>query len=478
MIIEHDDRRCGTGKTHAAIEVICNQGGKHIFAVERVEVFKERIVQIAGMTPSIATRTISANIDFQFGGQSVCSQIERLAEATPAGADVVVFITHEALKLANFEAFAGLGWTLWIDEVPNILDHQSHRFSLSWQTLDQLYALEPAGTWARVRLRDGAPDVAMLAQDDALQVLRPFHRRVADRRREVLVDIQEWRELSIKGRAVNWHSLWPPYELAYFDRVVMLGNGLQGSTTFQIWQQRFPDVEWQPIPTAGSRPFAPRQVIITYYAENHWASRALFATRQGRRNLNKIAQDIAFRAPDDGHIWMCNDSSSEALARMTGERLRPRKAGSNSYAYANHVTAIYAAKPQPSLRTVYRELEIDPDLHTRWAELETILQFVCRSSIRRPVDNRPIYIRVYDKVQAQYLFDHFRSDPRGHLFPTMVLQNLGFAFDMRDVRPGRKTKVLTLAEQEAKQAAVRARDRERKRRARAKSVGDEHSETG
>lgn len=412
----------------------------------------------------LEVQCIYAKSRFRRDHRTVSAQVEAIPSDCAAH-DIIIFITHEAMKLASFEAFAGQGWTIWIDEVPGVLDHDKHRFYLTWEKLVEFYDLHPEGRWSRVALRDEKLDLSDLAADEGFQALRPFHRRVADPRREVLVDITDWEELAQKGREVSWYSVWSPAELVHFHRVVMLGNALTHSVSYHIWQQKWPDIVWQPI--AGESPsFLPRQVTITYYAEDR-ARRALFNSPQGQRNLAKIAHDIAFRVPADEHIWMCNAADEQCLFRMPGERLSPKKAGSNDYDWATYVSAIYTAKPDPALIGVYERLGIAPDLHTVSAELETILQFVCRSAVRRADDQRPIHIRVYDRRQAEYLLDYFNRDPRSYVWATVVGHDLGFLRDVRNSDPGRPATPMTAAERAQKEEADRIKDRDRKRAERA-----------
>jgi len=413
----------------------------------------------------LEVQCIYAKSRFRRAQRTVSAQVEAIPTDYPAE-DIIIFITHEAMKLASFEAFAGHDWTIWIDEVPGVLDHDKHRFHLTWEKLAEFYDLQPDGRWSRVTLREEKLDLSALAHDDGFQILRPFHRRVIDPRREVLVDITDWEELAQKGREVSWYSVWSPAELVHFDRVVMLGNALTHSVSYHIWQQKWPDIVWQPI--AGQSPsFLPRLVTITYYAEDR-ARRALFNSPQGQRNLAKIAHDIAFRVPASEHIWMCNAADEHCLFKMPGERLSPKKAGSNDYDWATHVSAIYTAKPDPALIGVYERLGIEPNLHTVSAELETILQFVCRSAVRRAGDQSPIHIRVYDRQQAEYLLDYFQRDPRSYVRATLEERDLGFLRDVRDSSPGRPTTPMTAAERAAKANRDKMKDRDRKRDERAK----------
>lgn len=423
--------------------------------------------------------SISADQNYRLQKRSVTESVEAIPDDFAGHNDVVVFITHEALKLASFEGVAGLGWSMWIDEVPDILDHDKHRFCLTWTQLQAMYRLEPcgAGKWSKVSLTEEAPELADLANDDGLEMLRPFHRRVADTRREVFINIPEWKELSIKGRELVWYSLWSPDDLRHFESVTLLGNRLLSSATVAILNAKWPTITWRRIPVVD-RSFAIRRVHITYFAESHCASRALFDTEQGQRNLRKIADDIGFRVPPHAHIWTCNDKDLDHLKGLTGPRLKPRQSGSNSFAHATHATMIYTAKPDPNLRAIYQRLGVTPQSFTQSAEREVILQFMCRTSLRLANNQRELHLWVYDKQQAEYLRECLETDPRSYVICDLTLQNLGFAYDVRDSRPGRRKVVMTLAEAEAKKEADRIKDRYRKRDGRAAKKAAANAESG
>lgn len=468
ITINYDDRACGTGKTYQAIKTICEMGGRHLYVVDRREAIEDRAATFRALSDqrSFVIQTISSKSARHYGQRSVRLQVEAIPEEVAAHADVIVIITHEAMKIADFSAFDGQDWSIWIDEVPSILDNDRHQFELSWETLAAYYDLEEIEQgWSRVRMRDDAPELALLSRDHALGVLRPFHRRVADPRREVFANLTDWSELGQKGRDLGWYSLWSPLELWPFRAIFMLGNSLTHSATFRIWCEQWPEVQWQAM-SATSPPFALRHAIITYYAEAHQASRALFNSPNGQQNLGKIVKHLALRTPSGRHIWSCNPVDEPAFRRLPGIHLKPMQAGSNDYAYADHVTMMYSAKPSPLTRGIYRRIGVDPAWHAISAEFETILQFVCRTSVRSADDNRDIHIQVYDRQQAEYLRDYFQNDPRRYVLPELRLENLGFAYDRRDSRPGRKPVVLTLEEREAKKVADRLKDRDRKRRQR------------
>lgn len=470
--IYYDDGGCGTGKTHRALQAIADRGGRHLFVVDRREAMTEHtrlLRELAWDGPPIRIRCIASSDDRTAVQRGVKAQVEDAAAQHADEANVVIFITHEAMRMVGFEGFANQGWSIWIDEVPSIIDNESHSFFIAWEKLRDFYELEAVDeTWSLVRPLDVDLDVAALAHCDSFELLRPFHRRVGSPNRKVLVNITEWEQLAEKGRQLTWYSVWSPDQLSGFKAVYMLGNALTKSMTFRIWQELAPQIRWEPLPQKHIR-FRHRRAIIHYFAEEHVASRALFLTPEGQRNLRIASQWIAERVPTNRHIWMTNGHTEEFVKALNGcgTRLSPMKAGSNAYEGSTHVTCFYSAKPAPALRSVYRHIGVDPAYHVVSAEYETINQFVCRGSVRNPNDEREIHIYVYDRKQAEYLLAYFADDPRGYVWAEMDLVDLGFAREVRSTKPGPKPRRLSAAERAEADARAKAKDADRQRANRA-----------
>jgi hypothetical protein len=275
---------------------------------------------------------------------------------------------------------------------------------------------------------------------------------------------------------MSWYSVWSPKELTTFDAVFMLGNALMNSLTARLWRRHWPEMQWVAM-EAPVRAFKPRRVKITYFAEGHTASRKLFGADKGKENLQQIARFLKDRGLGEQMIWTCNRPDRTVLRDMPGEWLTPKKAGSNGYSERMYVAAIYTAKLDDSLRLVLERLGLRGQDHIETAEYETILQFVCRGSIREPDDQSDFQIYVYDRRQADYLLAYFRDHASDYvLWPEIVLENLGFAYDVRDSKRGRKPRVLSLAEEAKRKELRRVADRLRKRKARAKIVNSPEAE--
>jgi hypothetical protein len=438
LIYYYTDGACGSGKTYEALSKIALAGGRHLFVVDRKETMFERqatltkiAVESGHYMPNLC---VSSDDDRKGKALGVRRRIHDLATDYAGHPDMCVFITHEGMRMCDFTDFAG--WSIWIDEVPDIMDNETMNIGVSRVIFESLYKLVPILTddgeltgWSEVECRDGGVDLAMIASDDIANGLRAFHRRVLDakatNRRNVIVNGNDWSDFG-GTKLCNWFSLWSPEHVSNFQSVTFLANAFTDSLTFQIMASMWPDIEWMEVKTNGGRNFLKRNVTIHYYTDSHVASRNLFASDGGKENLVKVCEDINKRVGDRPHIWMCNKRDTDSID-LVGRKLSPKQAGSNEYASVNTATCIYTVKPDADQRRVYELLGVDPAYYTETNERETILQFMCRTSVRDPQNTSDVDLFVYDKAQADYLLRYFERDARGYAVASTVLHDLGFA---------------------------------------------------
>lgn len=444
LIYYYADGACGTGKTHEALTKITLAGGRHLFVVDRKDTMFERQAMMTKIAVEnrhfMPTLCVSSDDDRKGKRFGVRRRIHDLANDYAGHADICVFITHEGMRMCEFSDFAA--WSIWVDEVPDIMDNESMNISVSRVIFESLYKLMPilndAGErtgWSEIECRDAGVDLAMIASDDIANGLRALHRRVLEAksagRRSVIVSGSEWSEF-VGDNKCNWFSIWSPEHISNFQSVTFLANAFTDSLSFQIMAAMWPNIEWVEVKTNAGREFAKRKVSIHYYAENHPASRKLFWSDEGKANLTKVCADIASRVSDRKHIWMCN-KADEGVVKLPGTKLSPKQAGSNEYASISAATCIYTVKPDADQRKVYDLLGVDANYYTETNEREAILQFMCRTSVRAPENATDLDLFVYDKAQAEYLLRYFQRDVRGYAEASLILHDLGFATTERKV---------------------------------------------
>jgi hypothetical protein len=385
-------------------------------------------------------------------------------------------MTHRALVLSDFSSFAG--WHFKIDEVPGVLDRGDLRTATLRTWLEHHYHLEPIRMgWSSITLTRAGWDLAPsdFEKCDSNFPLRGLHERVtlatepplglparhlrramqSPRRQAVIVNIDDWREVE-DGRTWSWWSLFSPRMLQAAASVEFLANNFSDSFSCKMWRALDRELIWNERTLLSARPFAVRPVTVRYFAQDHVASATFFESDVGKNALGLVASHLS----TGERIWMANSAWADDLVGLSGERLSPRKAGSNAYAGYHEAACIYSAKPSPETRNVMALFDVDPESWTATHEYETILQFACRTSIRDPRSAAPLTFYVYDAAQADYLCSYLRKQP--HVILTMELVDLGFA-NHRANRGGGSKKQFT--EDEARE---RKRERMREQRAKAK----------
>ena len=125
---------------------------------------------------------------------------------------------------------------------------------------------------------------------------------------------------------------------------------------------------------------------------------------------------------------------------------------------------IYAAKPSNDLSEVILAVGISDDDWIETNELETILQFVTRTSIRDPESKEAVRLYVFDEDQAHYLMRFFSKQP--HVCATVDWIDLDL--DFRPEKSGPKRRPVSPEEACQKQEARRKQKAGHARQRRAK----------
>lgn len=479
MKVYFDNRPCGSGKTYGELLHMVSNKGKYLLAVDRKEAMRDREKEIQRLARKAGKRVatvvlMSGDHNHQSRAGSTTFQVSTSVRTAVAGIPfvhdidhIVVIISHEALKLADLDGFAG--WHLVIDETPSILDQQALQTDLTRDFFERHYKLNPKGKRAEVT-SISQKTAADLRRDTLASPITVMHSRVLSDRSVVLTDVMDWKELGEDGQW-TWASIWSPDQLSVFSSVLILANAFDRSLTYAILKRVWPEIEWVPHQRLALRKYRRRTMLIRYFAEKHMASRSLFSSDVGKDRLAKVARWISDEVEPASHIWTCNQADASVLQKhlSSPSRLSPRQAGSNAYAAATTVSAIYTAKATPAERTLFRDLGIDPHVATETREFETIFQFVCRCAVRDPGNDQNLKVHVYDRNQAAYLAELFAAT--GYVDATMELIDLGFADALPPRgKPGPKIKPKSAAEKAAGDEKARSKARDRKRRQRARNA--------
>lgn len=496
--IYYDDRPCGSGKSYTERLNIATTPGLYLYCVEKRDAMDEPIAAFtkfaadAGTSPTIiqifAQRPILQPDGSMktVGSSNVRVDIEALPSTYKRG-HVIIIATHEGSKGADLSGFAN--WSLIFDETPSIWDKQTVSLTVGKDFLKEHYALETVDknngvsrivsrtmmdvtdpkTGDIVSVPRKVRTAREIAKDDWLDGAAVLHSRVLSERIDVCTRTMHFDELDDDGEFV-WWSIWSPEQLAVFDRVTILANAFTRSVSYRILSTKWPEIEWVKLDRPTTRPFADREVHIHYYARGHHAERDLWKQEIGQTYLRRAALDIESRIDPSRHIWMCSSKDTDTLTVdgwyiLTGVKLTPRQQGQHKFAYANHISMLYTAKPDLTDRMVARLIGIDPDAITETREREVLVQFACRGSVRLNDSPETMHVYVYDEDQARHLHAYFASTH--YVSPVLVYHDLGFGdWTKQRKKAGRKVVVLSAEEQAAKALTNREKGAERQRRKR------------
>lgn len=418
----YDDRPCGAGKSYDECLNIINDAGLYLYAVERKTAVEERAKEIremaakAGVNVKVVTicstdRNGYRDPDFiGLRSPSVRVRVQGLPR-TYTGGHIVVVITHEALKAADLSGFHG--WRLVIDERPSIWDRQSLSCRLSKGLLTQHFRLEA------LEVTDGETINRIVSASDATakdfdedtcgSPLAVMSQRIIGDRCTVATRLTSFDDLETERRW-EWWSLWRATSLLVFERVTVLAHAWTESVTYRVMQSNWPEIEWQNLDRKTVLRHARRAVEVHYYAQAHQASRTLWGSPRGRRFLRAIADDIACRTDADRHIWTCNSDERDMFMGMDddeplipGRFASPRQQGSNRWQTYNEASILFTAKPSAADISVAKLIGITAEAIIETRELDILVQFACRTSVRVAESTETVHLYVYDEVQARHL---------------------------------------------------------------------------
>jgi hypothetical protein len=428
--------------------------GKYLFAVDRREVIDVRIKRIEekaaaeGTYPLIHAIFSKSEGQFEGGTENVRQALREQPTKDHDAPHVVVICTHEGLLSSDLSTYQG--WTLIVDENPNIWTFNEIRAEHTWPVYEKFFGLEPEeGGLSRVTIRNSAPTVTVLSRDKTLsQTFVDTYRRWQTTR--PLVKLTSWDELE-DGQARSWCSVWNPEKLHAFKRVMILANSFEDSLTFKLL--KYAGVRLVPFAIPDDRQWQPRTVLIRYFASTHQAGTGFWtnpADTGGAEALRKTFEWIMQNTDPENHFWSAN--LHELIKRsLPGLRLKPKVAGSDSYKHFTCASFIYTAKPSQAEVEAFARYGITFEEIVRARQNEDLVQFLWRSALRVPDDTRDVEFRVYDLAQALFLNGFIEATGRPF---KVILEHVAEAgVDEHKPKPAGRPKVVRTEAEKLAQAA-------------------------
>ncbi len=389
--------------------------GQYLLAVDRREVIETRIKRIEEKAAEAGTHPVFRRIfsksegQFENGSENVRRTLREQPTQDIDTPHVIVVCTHEGLLTSDLSTYDG--WTLIIDENPNIWTFREVQSEHTWVLYDKFFGLEPLGDGkSRVTIRRGAPTVEACKRDTGISAAfcDTYRRWQASR---PVVNLTSWDQAA-DGREWWWCSLWNTENLSVFKRVMILANSFEASVTYKLLKHA--GVNLVPFTIQDNRVWQPRILRLRYFAEKHQAGTSFWTNESdpsGAEALEKAFEWIRTNSSPDNHYYSANKERLKRL-QLPGEKLQPRVSGSDAYKHYTCASFIYTAKPCDAEVGAFSMYGISRDEVIRARQNEDLVQFLWRSWLRVPDDTRDGEFRVYDHDQARFLKEFIEGTRR------------------------------------------------------------------
>lgn len=422
LIINYSNSRPGSGKTFDTLKRIATSPGKYLYAVDRIDVFNERRMLIQRLSTSNDLRIVELNSEIS---NNVRQDVFDTPSAYANDSHVVAICTHEALMSSDLSHYRG--WKLCIDEIPNAWIHHEVSTKVSKGVLARYFTIRKSrdkGGAYRISVKQNM-DIQALAEDSFLNEIMPLYKAAKNGKAYCAIasfdEADKW----------DWWSFWNFKELEVFETVSIVGNAFEESLTFKLMQSQGVQLRKFTIPEFTS--YKPHNLIIRYFDENNRATSYFFKSPIGKDALKAVGRYLQKQNID---IWSCNHKKLGVdytkLIGVKNGKLFPSVAGSNAYAAYTSAAFIFSAKPGKTEMGRLQAMGIEFEDVVRSREIEPMIQFVTRLSIRNPDDDRDCTFFVYDKTQAEAIKGFFDNLDIG-ITTTLVHADLGIPLYFKSV---------------------------------------------
>jgi hypothetical protein len=388
LCVDYSPSRPGAGKTIYTTKEMATIRGKYIYAVDRMQVFSDRKSLLINAATSTDFQVVEINSN---ESHSVREDVREVPAIYTENEHVVVICTHEALMTSDLSMFKG--WHLRIDEIPSCWMHTEMNTKASKEQLTKYFNIrkQRRKDYYKITVKENV-DIDAIRNDTYLKDISTIYKAakngIAYTATKKFCDVWDW-----------W-TIFDFKELQIFDSVKIVGNAFEQSLTFKLMSAHGVTLNKFLIPEYAT--YQPRKLTIKYFDEYNRATAHFFGGPTGKYALNAVGKYLTEHPVD---IWSCNnakdDMDYENLIGYQKPRLSPCVAGSNSYADMTSAAYIFSAKPGKMESGRLQDMGINFDDVVRSREIEPMIQFATRLSIRDPENSADNTFYVYGKEQAE-----------------------------------------------------------------------------
>lgn len=426
LLIKYLNAGCGEGKSYQMLaDIVMSKSGIWLYSVDKITSIDERIKEIKKycrehnmQEPEIRKAHLKMHE-------------EDLSKKLPVGKQIglirndidcqeiefcIVFITHKALLMRKWGAWKET--RLVIDEAPDVFKsgqlHLKTKLSRDFVKGHFKVLVDNDGDCYELELsEDGEQAASSIPQstkpDKLTKVLEDMLEMSQEINGKLYVKAHEWDDQ--ESDELSWFGFISPEFLRPFDGVWMLGDALEETEVFKLWQDLFM-VKWLPEKIKNPRkwivPIAKRSRIKCYDAHRK-ASLTRF-NDPDETVLNKIRIHISNDRVPIG-FWTTNEALRLKGFTLQGEYIEPKAHGRNDLIH--HTSGAYFAAIQPSgfeeglLKQV---CGMTPDELVVARHCRPLLQHTMRGVLRDPESEEFFEQHVYSMFDALYLQSRLGSD--------------------------------------------------------------------
>jgi hypothetical protein len=408
---------------------------RYLIAAPRIELIQEQTRFLSAKALELGVKLPTIRV--AHGGNrslgDVRRQISDCAAELKNVKHAILYVTHEGLKLADLQPFAG--WHGCIDEVPDGPKSNSFSASATFRQFADAFDLEPVGDaeWWRVLRKPGAPSPQEIRRDSTIKSLAEFYKAV-NGGQDVFVNIGRWEDAR-DGRKIRWWSLWTPLVLKHFASVTIAGANFDHSLCNLVLQQWFSDqvtIEKRPVSTGVPR--AHPTVRLWHFTRKHTGTTQFWDEPEGSWCLNQICRYLI--AIGGVGYWSGNEVVRKYLRHwFPGEMVPPKQAGTNSLIQHTSCAIVYSNKPQDADEAILDVFGLNKEEIRRAREIEDIIQFVMRGAIRRPDYGCGYDVYLYSLDQAEAVAEYLRANVSPHVSVEAVKEAGILDYERPDAKP-------------------------------------------